>query len=97
MMGTQTARDRRFGAPRAAWFSIDRQRGAASGAAPNSTAKTIHFEADRLGRPSGTDAGGAWRLTERFGLIWARPFDSNPDLPSLPPPPRAQLRPIAYA
>ncbi|MFN3669605.1 MAG: hypothetical protein ACK4VY_09885 [Brevundimonas sp.] len=97
MTGTQTARDRRFGAPRAAWFPIDRQRRGDRRRSARLHGQAIEFEVDRLGRPSGTDTGGAWRLTERFGLIWARPIDTDPDLPSLPPPPSAALRRIAYS
>lgn len=96
MTGTQTARDRRFGAPRAAWFPIDRQRRGGPRRSAELHGEIIHFEVDRLGRPSGTDAGGAWRLTERFGLIWAQPIGTDPDLPSLPPPAPA-LRRIAYS
>lgn len=95
--GASTARDRRFGAPLSAWYPISR---VAPGPLRRSAGLhdlTLAFQTDRRGRPAETDDSGAWRLENRFGLIWARPVDSDPDLPALPPAPADSLHLIAYS
>jgi phenylpropionate dioxygenase-like ring-hydroxylating dioxygenase large terminal subunit len=94
---TGAIRDRRFGPPRAAWFPIDRPGRGRERRSAELHGQRINFEVDSLGRPPDADSTGAWRLTERFGLVWARPIETEPDLPSLPPRPSSTLRCIAYS
>jgi phenylpropionate dioxygenase-like ring-hydroxylating dioxygenase large terminal subunit len=59
--------------------------------------RDLAWRVDDGGRPCGSDDTGAWRLTARFGLVWARPADGDPDLPALPPAPDPRLALIAYS
>lgn len=97
MTGPRTVRDKRFGAPVAAWYPICRLHGGPHRRSAELHGQRIAFQCDRLGRPAETDERGAWRLEDRFGLIWARPVEGDPVLPSLPPTPAASLHFIAYS
>lgn len=96
-MGAQTGRDRRFGAPLGGWYPICRTGPGPQGRRAELHGERIAFRADRHGRPAETDDSGGWRLEDRFGLIWARPVEGDPELPALPPAPTASLHAIAYS
>jgi phenylpropionate dioxygenase-like ring-hydroxylating dioxygenase large terminal subunit len=90
-------RDRRFGAPRGAWYPVDRVRPGPVHRTAGLHGETLNFQVDRAGYPGTADDSGDWRLLTRFGLIWARPMDGDPDLPQLPPAPPDTLGSIAYS
>lgn len=88
--------DRRFGAPIQAWYPVAR-------AKRDRIAARVRLHGEWLDLPAGTAGDtppltdcGRWRLTDRFGLVWACPAGSvtPPDLPSLSP---APLTLIAYS
>lgn len=97
MSATRAVRDRRFGPPRAAWFPINRLGCGRTRCIAELHGQKIDFEFDSLGRPPDADSTAEWRLAERFGLVWARPIETDPDLPSLPPRPSSTLKCIAYS
>jgi phenylpropionate dioxygenase-like ring-hydroxylating dioxygenase large terminal subunit len=90
-------RDRRFGAPRGAWYPVDRVRPGPVHRTAGLHGETLNFQVDRAGNPGTADDSGDWRLLTRFGLIWARPMDGDSDLPQLPPAPPDSLGSIAYS
>lgn len=93
----QGARDRRFGAPMSAWYPVDRVRPGPERRTARLHGGVLAWRVDDVGRPEDGDDTGAWRLTARFGLVWARPADGDPELPQLPPEPDGRLAPIAYS
>ncbi|HEV7351988.1 MAG TPA: hypothetical protein VGN74_02520 [Brevundimonas sp.] len=96
--GLSRGRDRRFGAPRAAAYPVDLLR--RSGGRHRKAqlhGEHLGWTVDAAGHPEAVDHSGRWRLQARFGLVWARPADSDPELPALPPAPGDTLFPIAYS
>lgn len=93
----ESAKDRRFGAPRSAWYPVDRGRRGGGRRGAWLHGERLSWTVDATGRPEPRDDTGQWRLLTRFGLVWARPVDGDPDLPELPAAPPESLVQIAWS